>query len=356
MPVIVASLIAVGVVVYFASIKDLIIFPSQEEYKFEFYTDEPNGGNSEVLEHFVSDSVLRFKYQLKDKFHSPYVGLGITSLNNKFINAEKYNQIVLSILGHNTDRIGFALYTPLLEFLKQDYQDETCYHSYLNITREAKTYRIPTAKLYPPEWWQDIHHLSANEKVPLDLSKILHITIGSAYSPNIEKEKMLEIYYIAFSRDNHKLLLITGLIFIGFIILNIAIGYFFSFKKNKSSKIIIAYKSLDIIEDASNEEKCIEFINSNYNISNLTLKRISEETAITQRRITKIIKDRFNCNFKTYLNQIRINESKRFLTQSNLNIGEIAYKVGFNSQSHFNRVFKSEIQISPTDYRGTHNT
>jgi AraC-like DNA-binding protein len=32
-------------------------------------------------------------------------------------------------------------------------------------------------------------------------------------------------------------------------------------------------------------------------------------------------------------------------------MGEIAFKVGFNNQSHFNRVFKSMVGINPSEFR-----
>lgn len=83
----------------------------------------------------------------------------------------------------------------------------------------------------------------------------------------------------------------------------------------------------------------------------LTLELISKETTVTPRRIAHTIYEKYKCNYKTYINRIRINESKRFLTQTDLTIGEVAYKVGFNTQSHFNRVFKSETGLIPTDYR-----
>ncbi len=36
----------------------------------------------------------------------------------------------------------------------------------------------------------------------------------------------------------------------------------------------------------------------------------------------------------------------------NLRISEIAYEVGFQSLTHFNRVFKKLLGQSPTEYRG----
>jgi AraC-like DNA-binding protein len=48
---------------------------------------------------------------------------------------------------------------------------------------------------------------------------------------------------------------------------------------------------------------------------------------------------------------VRIEKAKNLLLNPNLRISEIAYEVGFQSLTHFNRVFKRLMGDSPTDYR-----
>ena len=62
------------------------------------------------------------------------------------------------------------------------------------------------------------------------------------------------------------------------------------------------------------------------------------------RRITGI-------NFTDYVSRLRIERAKNLLLNPNLRISEIAYEVGFQSLTHFNRVFKRIAGQSPTDYR-----
>ena len=56
-------------------------------------------------------------------------------------------------------------------------------------------------------------------------------------------------------------------------------------------------------------------------------------------------------NFTDYLARLRIERAKNLLLNPNLRISEIAYEVGFQSLTHFNRVFKKIVGHSPTDYR-----
>ena len=56
-------------------------------------------------------------------------------------------------------------------------------------------------------------------------------------------------------------------------------------------------------------------------------------------------------NFTEYISRIRIEKSKNLLLNPNLRVSEIAYEIGFQSLTHFNRVFKKFLGQSPTEYR-----
>jgi AraC-like DNA-binding protein len=55
--------------------------------------------------------------------------------------------------------------------------------------------------------------------------------------------------------------------------------------------------------------------------------------------------------FVDYLNRIRIERAKILLHNSKLSVTEVAYEVGFQSLTHFNRTFRKLVCSSPTEYR-----
>jgi AraC-like DNA-binding protein/ligand-binding sensor protein len=65
----------------------------------------------------------------------------------------------------------------------------------------------------------------------------------------------------------------------------------------------------------------------------------------------KIFKKATGLNFTDYVSRIRIERSKNLLLNPNLRVSEIAFEVGFQSLTHFNRVFKKTAGQSPTHYR-----
>jgi AraC-like DNA-binding protein len=65
------------------------------------------------------------------------------------------------------------------------------------------------------------------------------------------------------------------------------------------------------------------------------------------RLFTKIMKR----SFREYLNYVRISKAEKLLTTSELNITEIAMKVGFSTSSYFIQQFKQYKEISPKQYQ-----
>jgi AraC-like DNA-binding protein len=60
-------------------------------------------------------------------------------------------------------------------------------------------------------------------------------------------------------------------------------------------------------------------------------------------------------NFVEYVARARFNSACDLLRNANLRISEIAFAVGFQSLSQFNRVFKRLSGKSPTQYRASKN-
>jgi AraC-like DNA-binding protein len=54
-----------------------------------------------------------------------------------------------------------------------------------------------------------------------------------------------------------------------------------------------------------------------------------------------------------YLARVRIEKAKELLLNQNARVSEIVFDVGFQSITHFNRIFKRHVGKSPTEYRAS---
>jgi AraC-like DNA-binding protein/ligand-binding sensor protein len=84
---------------------------------------------------------------------------------------------------------------------------------------------------------------------------------------------------------------------------------------------------------------------------NLRLGHVAKAVNTSTFYFCKMFKKVTGINFTDYLSRVRIEKSKNLLLNPNLRVSEIAFEVGFQSLTHFNRVFKKILGHSPTEYR-----
>ena len=83
----------------------------------------------------------------------------------------------------------------------------------------------------------------------------------------------------------------------------------------------------------------------------LSLGSVAKAVNMSTFYFCKMFKKVTGINFTDYLSRVRIEKAKNLLLNPNLRVSEIAFEVGFQSLTHFNRVFKKILGQSPTDYR-----
>ena len=83
----------------------------------------------------------------------------------------------------------------------------------------------------------------------------------------------------------------------------------------------------------------------------LSLGQVAKAVNMSAFYFCKMFKKVTGINFTDYLARVRIEKAKNLLLNPNLRVSEIAFEVGFQSLTHFNRVFKKILGQSPTEYR-----
>jgi AraC-like DNA-binding protein len=94
----------------------------------------------------------------------------------------------------------------------------------------------------------------------------------------------------------------------------------------------------------------LRFINQHY-AEDISLHYLSNSFYISPFHLSRTFRKVTGFSFIEYLNSIRIKEAERFLRSGNEKITQIAATVGFDSLTHFGRVFKTVTGLSPLQYR-----
>ncbi|MBN1411878.1 MAG: response regulator transcription factor [Spirochaetales bacterium] len=97
-------------------------------------------------------------------------------------------------------------------------------------------------------------------------------------------------------------------------------------------------------------EKLKYFINKNYQ-KEISLKDASEVVCLSPKYISKIFKETVGIGFNGYKLQLRMEKAKQLLDNSDMNVNEIAYKIGYQNVESFMRIFKKIQKCTPSEYR-----
>src|SRR5437762_10376088 len=88
-----------------------------------------------------------------------------------------------------------------------------------------------------------------------------------------------------------------------------------------------------------------------HSVEEHSLRKVAKAVNISANHLSEKFKQVTGVNFVEYIARTRFEKACDLLLNSNLRISEIAFAVGFQSLSQFNRVFKKISGKSPTEYR-----
>ena len=86
---------------------------------------------------------------------------------------------------------------------------------------------------------------------------------------------------------------------------------------------------------------------------NLRVHNLAAMLNVTPHVVSKAINMKASVNFYDFVNTYRIEEFKKRVTSKgyeHLTLLGIAYDVGFNSKTSFNRIFKNHTGLTPSEY------
>lgn len=104
-------------------------------------------------------------------------------------------------------------------------------------------------------------------------------------------------------------------------------------------------------KDGSRMDRVMQYILA-HRFQKITLVEVAAQANLTKEAFCRFFKLRTRKTFTDYLLHLRINEAKQLLQETELGISEIAYQVGFENLSYFNRSFKRIAGQTPRDFRG----
>lgn len=96
--------------------------------------------------------------------------------------------------------------------------------------------------------------------------------------------------------------------------------------------------------------KALSYIQEEYR-KGITLNEVADYMFMSPGHFSKLFHEAIGITFSRYMVQLKINEAKHLLAETDLKIYEVAGAVGYNDFRHFAKTFKDMEGVTPAQYR-----
>ncbi len=309
-------------------------------------------GSSTCEYNYTSDSALEVNYQLGPEYLYAFSGLSLEVQNDKkHFDLTKYSHFNLDLHAEKASKIPIQLMVKNLETTLDsaaNFDQLIPFECMLDYSSEVSVYSMDIHQFKIPNWWRMQNPNVPTKKISDYKHQVGAITIGSCVLLGKEIKDTYTIRSIAFLSYS------STYVYVFSMGCFLSIFTFIILYYRRKKTVVVSYQETEA-PVSSFEDKLLPYINSKYSDPELSINSIKSELGISENKISKILKEIAQMNFKQYVNSIRIIEAKRLLKRDSNTVSEIAYQVGYSNVTHFNRVFKSAADCSPSDYRKLNN-
>lgn len=101
---------------------------------------------------------------------------------------------------------------------------------------------------------------------------------------------------------------------------------------------------------SKNIENAIRFIMDHYK-SPISLVDVAKAVGFNEDYFSRLFKKETGINYTEYVNKMRMIDAKRYVKTTDLQVNEIANKIGIHNSAYFTQLFKKEFGVSPSVMR-----
>lgn len=110
----------------------------------------------------------------------------------------------------------------------------------------------------------------------------------------------------------------------------------------------------NLVVESSNEKfiyLLVKIIDENIDNFDLNIELLCQKMNITHQQIYRKLKALTGQTVNEFIRSVRLKRAAQLLSDSDMNISEIMYSVGFSNRSYFSKCFAEEYELTPKEYR-----
>ena len=99
--------------------------------------------------------------------------------------------------------------------------------------------------------------------------------------------------------------------------------------------------------------KAADFLHSNFSAA-LSLDEIAQVAGVHSAHLSRVFRQKMGCTVGEYVRRLRFEFASQQLLSTDRPLCDVAYDAGFSDQSHFQRLFRTRMGVTPHTYRKLH--
>lgn len=114
-----------------------------------------------------------------------------------------------------------------------------------------------------------------------------------------------------------------------------------------------AIHRLTDLEDKRRMQDMVQFVGDHY-MEELSLEKLSIRFFLSREHISRRFKQETGTTLSSYVMQLRIDQAKQWLRETDEKMYSIALKLGYQDETYFSKLFKKTVGMTPLEYRNNH--
>jgi AraC family transcriptional regulator len=99
--------------------------------------------------------------------------------------------------------------------------------------------------------------------------------------------------------------------------------------------------------------RAVDYLHDNF-AATLNLDEVAQIAGVHSAHLSRVFRQKMGCTVGEYVRSLRFEFACRQILSTDLPLCEVACEAGFSDQSHFHRIFRSRLGVTPHAYRKIH--
>ena len=101
---------------------------------------------------------------------------------------------------------------------------------------------------------------------------------------------------------------------------------------------------------AALSELIADYVDMHFRDPDLTLRRVADVFAYTEKYLSHLFKKKMNVGFGEYLTNLRLQYAHKLISEGVTSVSEISVRCGYSDPLYFSKVFKKKVGRAPSEY------